>query len=426
MESMSEDEVAAEDQDMDGEILLQQTHENLKMYVLATLGLIVCIQYYVKYIYKQNIRTSICSGWQFVIEVLNTPGESYRTFRMESHVFIRLAELLVTKYGLHPTREMRAEEALAIFLWICAHNQSNRTLQTRFKHSGETISRKFNEVLTSLVTFSRDIIRPADYNFKEVPRKIRDDYKFWPHFRGCIGAMDGTHVRAVVTPKEDEIPYICIRGYATQNVMAICDFDMLFTFVEAGWEGSAHDSRILTETLAKLKGKNIFPYPPEGKYYLVDAGYSNSKGYLAPFKGKNARYHLADYKRSSQPPTGYFEIFNFAHASLRNVIERSFGVWKNRWRILFNIPSYKFSTQCKIVGLTMALHNFIRKNAVKDEEFDKCDADPNYMPNVEDEDDSNVHGDEDDSDEHGDAADDENMSIVRNSIATSLMNMRRS
>ncbi|XP_074302628.1 uncharacterized protein LOC141634304 [Silene latifolia] len=251
---------------------------------------------------------------------------------MESHVFIRLAELLVTKYGLHPTREMRAEEALAIFLWICAHNQSNRTLQTRFKHSGETISRKFNEVLTSLVMFSRDIIRPADYNFKEVPRKIRDDYKFWPHFRGCIGAMDDTHVRAVVTPKEDEIPYICIRGYATQNVMAICDFDMLFTFVEARWEGSAHDSRILTETLAKLKGKNIFSYPPEGKFYLVDA----------------------------------------------------------------------------------------------DEEFDKCDADPNYMPNVEDEDDSDEHGDEDDSDEHGDAADDVNMSIFRNSIATSLMNMRRS
>ncbi|KAI9071339.1 hypothetical protein K1719_046698 [Acacia pycnantha] len=27
-------------------------------------------------------------------------------------------------------------------------------------------------------------------------------------------------------------------------------------------------------------------HPPEGKYYVVDAGYSNMKGYLAPFKGE--------------------------------------------------------------------------------------------------------------------------------------------
>ncbi|XP_074278351.1 uncharacterized protein LOC141601942 [Silene latifolia] len=315
---------------MNKEELLRQTRDKLRMYVLAILGLIVCTQYYVKYIFKQEARTSICSGWQFVVKVLNTPGESYRTFRMVSHVFLKLAELLVTKYGLHSTREMRAEEALAIFLCVCAHNQSNRTLQSRFKHSGETISGNFKEVLTSLVKLSQDIIRPSDYHFKDVPRKIPYDYKFWPHFKGCIGVMDGTHIRAIITPKEDEIPFFCRKGFATQNVMVICNFDMLFIFIEAGWEGSAHDSRILTETLAKLKGKNIFPYPLEGKFYLVDAGYSNKKGYLAHFKRKNARYHLADYKRSSQPSTGYFEVFSYAHASLRNVIEKSFGVWKNR------------------------------------------------------------------------------------------------
>jgi len=66
-------------------------------------------------------------------------------------------------------------------------------------------------------------------------------------------------------------------------------------------------------------------------------------------------------------------VFNFAHASLRNVIERIFGVWKNRWRILLDIPSYKFATQCKIVLATMALHNFIRKYAIEEVEFYKCD-----------------------------------------------------
>ena len=32
------------------------------------------------------------------------------------------------------------------------------------------------------------------------------------------------------------IPYFERKGYPTQNVMAACDFDMLFTFVLLGWE----------------------------------------------------------------------------------------------------------------------------------------------------------------------------------------------
>ncbi|WJX45682.1 hypothetical protein P8452_32544 [Trifolium repens] len=32
------------------------------------------------------------------------------------------------------------------------------------------------------------------------------------------------------------------------------------------------------------KMKSVFPHPPEGKYYLVDAGYPNMKGYLSPYK----------------------------------------------------------------------------------------------------------------------------------------------
>ncbi|WJX50249.1 hypothetical protein P8452_36579 [Trifolium repens] len=32
--------------------------------------------------------------------------------------------------------------------------------------------------------------------------------------------------------------------------------------------------------------KSVFPHPPEGKYYLVDAGYPNMKGYLSPYKDR--------------------------------------------------------------------------------------------------------------------------------------------
>jgi hypothetical protein len=60
-----------------------------------------------------------------------------------------------------------------------------------------------------------------------------------------------------------------------------------------------------------------------GKYYLVDSEYANKPGYLAPYKG--SKYHLQDFRGDTEPE-GKEEIFNYAHSSLRNVIEMSFGL----------------------------------------------------------------------------------------------------
>ena len=58
------------------------------------------------------------------------------------------------------------------------------------------------------------------------------------------------------------IPYFGRKGYPTQNVMATCDFDMLFTFVLPEWEGSAHDTSIFLDIICKQS--NNFPNPPPG------------------------------------------------------------------------------------------------------------------------------------------------------------------
>ena len=74
------------------------------------------------------------------------------------------------------------------------------------------------------------------------------------------------------------------------------------------------------------------------------------------------------------------ETFNHAHAKVRNVIERSFGVLKMKFRILLNMPSFPEDKQARIIVACMALHNFIRENRIADREFDACDADENYNP----------------------------------------------
>jgi hypothetical protein len=114
-----------------------------------------------------------------------------------------------------------------------------------------------------------------------------------------------------------------------------------------------------------------------GKYYLVDSGYANRIGYLAPYKG--SKYHLQEFQNAAEPE-GKEELFNYAHSSLRNVIERAFGVLKQKWRILNHIPSYPPETQTHIIVACMALHNFIRLSGLRDTHFRRCDRDETYVP----------------------------------------------
>ena len=104
-----------------------------------------------------------------------------------------------------------------------------------------------------------DYIRPIDPTFSE-PHPILRKTKFWPHFQHAIGAIDGTHIKVIV-PKELEPQHRNRKGYTSENVMAVCDFDMRFTFVVPGWPGSVHDTRVWSDAIVRY---DHFPQPPTG------------------------------------------------------------------------------------------------------------------------------------------------------------------
>ena len=81
--------------------------------------------------------------------------------------------------------------------------------------------------------------------------------------QGAIGALYGTLVHAII-PLDKQTAYRGRgKGNCYQNVLAICDFNMVFTYIYAGWEGVAHDSRVLKEIVANPN--NCFPLPPPSK-----------------------------------------------------------------------------------------------------------------------------------------------------------------
>ncbi len=61
---------------------------------------------------------------------------------------------------------------------------------------------------------------------------------------------------------EEQIPYIGRKEIITQNIMAVCSFDMQFTFVWVGWKGTMHDARIFLTAINDPVIK--FPKLPEG------------------------------------------------------------------------------------------------------------------------------------------------------------------
>ncbi|XP_050247606.1 protein ALP1-like [Quercus robur] len=222
----------------------------------------------------------------------------------------------------------------------------------------------------------------------------------------CIGAIDGTHIQVVGDDKK--APYYNRKGVTSFNVMVVCDFDLLFTFVMAGWEGAVHDTRIFLDVIHRQSVN--FPKPPPGKYYLVDAGYPLRKGYLPPYKGQ--RYHLLDFRRAGRG-NHIEERFNYVHSSLRSAIERTFGVWKNKWKILKQMPPYDIKHQRNIIVATCVLHNFIRKHDREDEGFnwDEHDLD---RPR------SNSSGEGSSRQANVDNIQDEEMKFVRDKIARSI------
>ncbi|KAH1114911.1 hypothetical protein J1N35_008289 [Gossypium stocksii] len=207
--------------------------------------------YYEKYILKQPCMDSKQSGDTWIREILD--GHESRcmiNFRMFKIVFTSLLRVLETRYNLQTSRNISSSEMLGISLYILGTGAKVSQCRERFQRSGSSISRYFAIVLEKVSRMAINLIAPEDFFLAQFPNKY-----------DCISAIDGTHIAAILPPNK-QIPYIGRKGIPTQNVRAVCDFNMCFTFVMAGWEGSAHDTRIFLDAIRDPKYK--FLHPPNG------------------------------------------------------------------------------------------------------------------------------------------------------------------
>ena len=353
--------------------LMERVHKRRHNTLVANIATAIAVQITIvttlPFLFRsipRPMHTSSLSGHAYIHELLNSDNSIriQRVLRMKPEVFLFLCKELQDKGGLTPTRFITVKEQVGMFLFTVARSASNRDVQERFQHSGETVSRYFRRVLQAINFLVPQYIKLPNPN--AIPAAITRNPKFYPFFHNCIGAMDGTHIPAKV-PEAQAAAFRDHKGKLSQNVLAACDFDkLIFTYVLSGWEGTAHDSAVL-EAAFETGGF----YIPAGKYYLGDAGFGLAPYCLTPYRG--VRYHLREWSKANDRyhevsrlkiltarPKNARELYNLRHATMRNAIERIFGVLKKRFKVLNTQLEYPFEIQVRIVQVLCCLHNIIR------------------------------------------------------------------
>ncbi|KAG2333772.1 hypothetical protein Bca52824_004952 [Brassica carinata] len=194
IENLDEDEIM--------ELMLLEEEEFLQRYMHPIL------QYYKTNFFKEPMNKDWGNGWKMIRDQIYRNEVSCRTLiRMSSEAFIRLCEVLHTKYGLQESNNIKVDESVAIFLILCGQNDSQRDIGLRFGHAQETICRKFHYVLGAVEQLAVDYLRPrTTHEFEAISNSLHGDKRYWPYFSDALRFMNR-------------------KGTASLNVLGDIDFE---------------------------------------------------------------------------------------------------------------------------------------------------------------------------------------------------------
>jgi hypothetical protein len=167
--------------------------------------------------------------------------------------------------------------------FTCVTQLINTNLEFRYFH---TI---LHALSGTIGTFYSVFVHQPSYN-NDSNDYITSNPKFSPFFDRALRAIDGTHI-PTCTPAEDAAHFCNRKGFLSQNVLATGTFDMRFTYVLSGWEGSVADGRLWSDACRH----NL--EVPKGWYFLGDAGFPLCNELLVPYQG--VQYHLHEWEAAS-------------------------------------------------------------------------------------------------------------------------------
>ena len=106
--------------------------------------------------------------------------------------------------------------------------------------------KKILNILSGPPFYTKYLMLPTG---ETIPSNIRHNPKFFPYFQHTIRAIDGSHIP--VMPPTHLCPlYQNRKGFLSQNALFVCNFDLKFTYMLTGWEGSVTDACVFDDAIS--------------------------------------------------------------------------------------------------------------------------------------------------------------------------------
>lgn len=177
------------------------------------------------------------------------------------------------------------------------------------------------------------------------------------NFPNCIGCIDGKHVR-IICPEHSGSLYSNYKKKYSVVLLAMCDSDYRYIFINVGACGTDSDSNIFRRSSLFMKLQNgeiilpppkALPHTTEPIPYMIIGGaaFGISNTILRPY----ARSNLTHKKK----------IFNYRLSRARRYIESTFGIMSNKFRLLYRPKNTSLPNTIAIVKACCVLHNYIRE-----------------------------------------------------------------
>lgn len=197
--------------------------------------------------------------------------------------------------------------------------------------------------------------------------EIAEGFLTQANFPNCIGAIDGKHIRIIRPPHSGSL-YYNYKHYYSIVLLAMCNANYEFTYINVGVQGKESDSAIFTQSrLFQQMNDNLLDIPPAKAlpvlhnnkstntaatvpipYVVVgDEAFGLSSHVMRPY----ARALNLDHKK---------KIFNYRLTRARRYIESTFGIMTNKFRILHRPLNVSKENAICFVKAICILHNFIR------------------------------------------------------------------
>lgn len=171
----------------------------------------------------------------------------------------------------------------------------------------------------------------------------------------CIGALDGKHIM-FRPPISAGSYYYNYKGSHSIVLLAMCDANYKFTYYNVGVNGRISDGGVFRESnLNKALTNNTLNLPPNKALpgrtikmphvIVADDAFPVTGHIMKPYPNRGLSH--------SQ------KIFNYRLSRARRMIESSFGILANRFRVLLNPINLKPDKVEKITLACLALHNFL-------------------------------------------------------------------